>query len=299
MSPASITPVFSLSRIKLTLPVLKRASHCFVTCEVITKLTMGTQVREPGRGMERFARTFEDILSDVSYLGPLGEGMYGRADRVLYKDRPACLKIAWPEAIKLCQEDGQNLLEDFRREAETLLVFEGTGLAPRLYGFGVDHPVIVMEYIEGVTLHQFAHTEMGHNKSVIYAILIQLAQQLDHIHGLNYAHSDAHDRNIIVCQKGTGYQVRLIDFGNAQKIRLDVDDPSELDGPLRFTDPASLVKFKYQCDLEHVLTHVTALTGDVQQKHIMDCVNWALDTHHGHTPMQRLAGLLAHLAAKH
>lgn len=74
--------------------------------------------------------------------------------------------------------------------------------------------VIVMEYVQGSGLEQFAF-EQRKNPLVIVDALIKLAAQFEDVHKSGIIHGDIKPANILVQRTGNEIQTRVIDFGTA------------------------------------------------------------------------------------
>jgi eukaryotic-like serine/threonine-protein kinase len=84
-----------------------------------------------------------------------------------------------------------------------------------VYDFGEDHgrPFLVMEFLEGESLHDaIRHRHLGDFQSRM-RIALQVARALDHIHARKIIHRDVKPENIHV---GAGGKVKLMDFGIAK-----------------------------------------------------------------------------------
>ncbi|MEU8387466.1 serine/threonine-protein kinase [Micromonospora sp. NPDC048843] len=101
----------------------------------------------------------------------------------------------------------------FRREANLLKQLRHPGI-PRQFDIGKhgDDPYLVMEYVDGGSLHQFLETN-NPSISTIASIVVQVAAALDAVHALPVVHRDLKPHNILIAADGT---VKLIDFGVAK-----------------------------------------------------------------------------------
>jgi serine/threonine protein kinase len=166
-----------------------------------------------------------DVLGDRYELAKLiGKG--GMAEvweaRDLQVQRRVAVKFLRPDQDPAGIEDEEGWFENltalrgrFRREGALLGRLRHPGI-PELFGqgsYGTD-PYIVMQLIEGVSLHHFLER---HNPTVgaAAAIVAQIADALVHVHSLPVVHRDIKPYNLLVAQNGT---VVLIDFGIAKPV---------------------------------------------------------------------------------
>lgn len=240
-------------------------------------------------GIESLTFPFVDIMRDVTFTQRfLGKGVSARADLVKYKGQVACMKTVIDE------ESVENPLQLFTREAEILYHLNGAGSAPRLYAVGKDKPVLIMEFVKGVTLKEILKTKYGKNKCNVYTILTDTAHHLNTIHDQNYTHNDVHSENIIVCdgnkEECNNFKVRLIDFGLSGTISKEKETSNKAASlPTFFKDTFSIFKL------------VSTSTQDITYEQIRQYTSRALDENNcideGNTPIQRVISILAKLGA--
>ena len=100
---------------------------------VMTDITERKQAQEAlQKSEERFlelAKTVGEIVwsasldgSRLTYINPMAERVYGRANEEFYEDAQLWLKIVHPEDQRLVQDSAQRLLEDGHREVEYRIV---------------------------------------------------------------------------------------------------------------------------------------------------------------------------------
>lgn len=83
-----------------------------------------------------------------------------------------------------------------------------------VYGFEVNAvlgPVVVMEYIDGITLNQFLSEGKPKPIDVRLKIARQIADTLNHIHRLGISHRDLKPNNILITQRN---DAKIIDWGS-------------------------------------------------------------------------------------
>ncbi|MEY4565258.1 MAG: serine/threonine-protein kinase PknD [Planctomycetota bacterium] len=76
-------------------------------------------------------------------------------------------------------------------------------------------PYIVMQYIDGVTLHEYVTRGSCSNENEIWKIFSPLAASLDAAHELKIFHRDIKPSNILIAKNGKPY---FIDFGIARQV---------------------------------------------------------------------------------
>ena len=166
-----------------------------------------------------------DVLGDRYELAKLiGKG--GMAEVWEARDqqvqRRVAVKFLRPDQDPGGIEDEEGWFENltalrgrFRREGALLGRLRHPGI-PELFSqgsYGTD-PYIVMQLIDGVSLHHFLER---HNPTVgaAAAIVAQIADALVHVHSLPVVHRDIKPYNLLVAQNGV---VVLIDFGIAKPV---------------------------------------------------------------------------------
>lgn len=77
---------------------------------------------------------------------------------------------------------------------------------------GKDAPFILMEWCDGVTLHE-AEPGAEERASLAIVLLAELARALTDLHGAGIAHGDIKPANILVSHTESGYRARLVDLG--------------------------------------------------------------------------------------
>ncbi|GHF26647.1 hypothetical protein GCM10010218_04430 [Streptomyces mashuensis] len=134
------------------------------------------------------------------------------------------------------REVQRELLGRFRREALLLEQLAHPGI-PEFYAQGsfAGRPYLVMQWVEGVTLHDFLKRHGALALPVAVAGAVQIARALAHAHAHSVVHRDVKPYNVMLADDGT---VVLIDFGIAKPLT---------DEATRYTRPGStLGSFGYQ-----------------------------------------------------
>ncbi len=118
-------------------------------------------------------------------------------------------------AIKILLTEGDpDLLGRFRSEAETTARLQHKNIV-RVYKYGEQdgRPYLVMEYLEGKTLHAIIKEHAPLTLLEKVGILYQAAQGLQYAHSKNVIHRDIKPSNIMMIRDGT---VKIMDFGIAR-----------------------------------------------------------------------------------
>ncbi len=149
-------------------------------------------------------------ISDYEILDLLGSGGMGRVFRVrnVISDRIDAMKVLLPD---LTLEP--DLAARFTAEIRTLAGFDHPNIAQLRTAFTYDNQlVMIMEYIEGVTLEQRARRSALSIAEVLdYAS--QALSALSYAHGRGVVHRDIKPANMMVTTHGI---LKLMDFGIAK-----------------------------------------------------------------------------------
>jgi WD40 repeat protein/tRNA A-37 threonylcarbamoyl transferase component Bud32 len=174
-------------------------------------------------------------LGKFALLERVGQGAFGAVwkahDTLLH--RVVALKI--PHAGRLTEAEE---LERFHREARAAAQLRHPGIVPVHEVLTVDElPVIVSEFVEGVTLKDFLEVrKLPFRESV--ALMADLAEALDYAHQMGLVHRDLKPANVMLERAerdGHGSEAArgrpmLMDFGLA--LRDDAEATLTLDGQL-------------------------------------------------------------------
>jgi len=129
-------------------------------------------------------------------------------------DRPVAIKLLLPNLNADTQA-----FERFRREARAAARVKHQNVAD-IYDYGVladDEAYIVMELVDGETLHERLRREGRLPIAEIVMISSQVAEGLEAAHHSGIIHRDLKPSNIILNQDaGGGTRVKIIDFGIAK-----------------------------------------------------------------------------------
>ena len=138
-------------------------------------------------------------------------------------------------AIKLIKRgmDTDQVLQRFRTERQILAGFDHPNIARLLDGgcTGTGLPYFVMEYVDGVSIHQFCDGKKL-NITERLRLFRQVCAAVDYAHRNLVVHRDIKPSNILVTAEGVP---KLLDFGIAKILQNQSDDPATATGMLLMT----------------------------------------------------------------
>ena len=145
-------------------------------------------------------------MSWLKVFSFLGEGSFGRVDRVRYHGE---------DAIRKSMTNGQD-----RKccvwEAWVTLEVEGAGGAPRLRALTSDMDGMIMDYV-GEPLNSYCYKE-NCTLGTALRVMLGVVQSLAEVHGEGFLHNDIKDDNILVSGPSSNPSVHVIDFRLATKL---------------------------------------------------------------------------------
>ena len=145
----------------------------------------------------------------------LGEGAMGVVFEGFDPDieRRVAIKTLHPHLIR--DKNGAEFLERFKREAKSAARCTHPNIVTVLeYGQDDDTPFIVMEFVEGVSLHDLLKAGRGISLKKTLSIISQLLKALNAAHQLQIVHRDIKAANVMILKEGGN--VKLADFGIAR-----------------------------------------------------------------------------------
>jgi eukaryotic-like serine/threonine-protein kinase len=151
---------------------------------------------------ERFGRY--EVIDEI------GDGAMGRVYRAW---DPAVKRVVAVKTVKteyLTRDTGEEYLKRFRREAQAAGGLSHPAIV-RVFDLGDDH--LVMELVEGRTLHQMVREQGRIAPGEALRLLAPVAEAVDHAHRQGIVHRDIKPANIMVQPDG---QPKLMDFGVAR-----------------------------------------------------------------------------------
>jgi serine/threonine-protein kinase len=151
---------------------------------------------------ERFGRY--EVIDEI------GDGAMGRVFRAW---DPAVSRVVAVKTVKtevLTRDTRDEFLRRFRREAQAAGGLNHPAIV-RVFDLGDDY--LVLEYIEGRTLHRLIRDEGRLAPPRALPLLAGLAEAVDHAHRAGIVHRDIKPANVMIQPDG---QPKLMDFGVAR-----------------------------------------------------------------------------------
>jgi serine/threonine-protein kinase len=140
-----------------------------------------------------------------------GWGAYGAVYRALgVEGRPVALKLALHAGDERFAREGE-LLSRIRHPSVPHLVDQGRWQQLE----SLPHPYLVMEWVEGVSLYEWARVHGPSSRQVLH-VLARLARALEATHAAGGVHRDVKGDNVLV--SAAAGQVFLTDFGSGHYV---------------------------------------------------------------------------------
>lgn len=122
-------------------------------------------------------------------------------------------------AVKVLKREfvnDQDFIDKFKQESMSAARLNHKNIV-NVYDTGVDDGIyyIVMEYLEGITLHELIQKNKGLSTDTAVDICIQICEALDHAHSNGIIHRDIKPHNILIDKNN---QVKVADFGIARAV---------------------------------------------------------------------------------
>ncbi|HBH12141.1 MAG: Serine/threonine-protein kinase Sp [Clostridiales bacterium 38_11] len=122
-------------------------------------------------------------------------------------------------AVKVLKKEFVNdpdFINKFKQESTSAARLNHKNIV-NVYDTGVDDGIyyIVMEYLEGITLHELIQQNKGLSIDTAVDICIQICEALDHAHSNGIIHRDIKPHNILIDKNN---QVKVADFGIARAV---------------------------------------------------------------------------------
>jgi serine/threonine-protein kinase len=122
-------------------------------------------------------------------------------------------------AVKVLKKEfvnDQDFINKFKQESMSAARLNHKNIV-NVYDTGVDDDIyyIVMEYLEGITLHELIQQNKGLQTDTAIDICIQICEALDHAHSNGIIHRDIKPHNILIDRNN---QVKVADFGIARAV---------------------------------------------------------------------------------
>jgi serine/threonine-protein kinase len=220
-------------------------------------------------------------IGDYRIVDVIGSGGMGTVYKVQHviSDRIEAMKVVLPSLI-----DSPELAERFMREIKVQARLSHPNIASLHNALRAEQSLLmVMEYIEGATLHaRLRETTLGISRSI--DIALQILSALGYAHAQGVVHRDIKPANVMITPEG---MVKLMDFGIARA----ADHQDHLTrtgaavGSLYYMSPEQVqgVLVDHRSDLYSLgITFYEMVTG---QKPITGDTSWAImNAHLSQTP---------------
>ncbi len=189
--------------------ICRACQHCYEDADIICEQEDHGALVAARSGMRLIADKYRlDRLVARGGMGAVYAGTH------VELDRPIAVKLLLPNS----QADPQ-AFERFRREARAAARIKHSNVAD-IYDYGAladDEAYIVMELVEGETLHERLKREGQLPFAEIVTISRQIADGMEAAHQSGVVHRDLKPSNIILNQNADGsVQVKIVDFGIAK-----------------------------------------------------------------------------------
>ncbi|HZU38707.1 MAG TPA: serine/threonine-protein kinase [Gemmataceae bacterium] len=191
--------------------------------ELLQHTPAGSDVEETGPFGSAASQTFTTPAEQASGHAPgkfgkytvlekLGEGGQAIVYRVLHPELGKEMVLKWhhlpvppdPELRQMFLKEGKLLASLEPPHPNLVTVYDA--------GFEGDHPFVLMEYVRGRTLEQYAQTTRPDPMQAA-RLVAQVARAVAYVHARGITHRDLKPRNLLIDEHGSP---RLIDFGLAQ-----------------------------------------------------------------------------------
>ncbi len=151
----------------------------------------------------------------------LGRGAYGVVFGCEQVDigRYVAVKTLLPQAFL----QGE-IVKRFHREAQLISRLDHSNVI-RLFDYGIHEDLLYMavEFVSGETLGSLMKRTGPMDANVVVEISLQILAGLEHAHQAGIVHRDLKPENVIVIEKETGFEAKILDFGISKLIRGDED----------------------------------------------------------------------------
>ena len=156
-----------------------------------------------------------DTIGKYQIKSLLGEGAMGVVYEGFDPDIERRVAIKTLHTHLVTEKHGDEFLERFKREAISAARCTHPNVVTILE-YGQDHemPYIVMEYVEGASLHEIVKRGRAISLKNTMSIMSQLLKALHSAHQLDIVHRDIKTANVMILKDGGG--VKLADFGIAR-----------------------------------------------------------------------------------
>jgi serine/threonine-protein kinase len=162
------------------------------------------------------------IAGKYRLITKLSEGGMGAVWRAEH------LELNCPAAVKLLDPafaESPEAFARFKREAQSAASLRSTNIV-QIFDFGLDDgvPYIAMELLRGQSLAERLSEKCPLSPRETAVILSQVAKAVTWAHGMGIVHRDLKPGNIFLSEDAGETVVKLVDFGIAKPLHLDLSD---------------------------------------------------------------------------
>ncbi|XP_070687931.1 tyrosine-protein kinase JAK2 [Pempheris klunzingeri] len=183
----------------------------------------------------------------LRYISSLGKGNFGSVELCRYD--PLGDNVGELVAVKKLQPNSQSTLEDFKKEVNTLSVFQCDYIVKYrgvCYSMGRLSMSLVMEYLPyGSLIGYLENNRYNITTRRMLLFASQICKGMEYLQSLRYVHRDLAARNILVASESL---VKIADFGLTKIIPFDkeyyrVTQPGE--SPIFWYAPESISESRF------------------------------------------------------
>lgn len=161
-----------------------------------------------------------DVIADKYLIKTeLGRGAYGVVFGCDQVDvgRYVAVKTLLPQAFLKGE-----IVQRFHREAQLISRLDHPNVI-RLFDYGVHDDLLYMavEFVSGETLAKLIERSAPMAPETVIEISLQILAGLDHAHQEGIVHRDLKPENVIVIEKESGFEAKILDFGISKLTRGD------------------------------------------------------------------------------
>ncbi len=183
--------------------------------------------------------TLPQKIGKYEIHGELGQGAMGKVYKGFDPHISRWVAIKAIVKASLAPVDLQHMISRFRHEARAV----GKLIHPRIvqiYDYGEDEELayIVMELVNGKSLHQFLANGANYSQSEIVEIIRPLLDALGYVHAEGVVHRDLKPSNILINNDG---RIKVCDFGIAHTETSELTQLGDVLGSLHYMSPEQFI----------------------------------------------------------
>lgn len=178
----------------------------------------------------QFDPLLEELPEQYELLMKVRQGGMGAIYRARnkYTNADFAIKILLPKYAA-----DEDMRQRFITEAKAASALKHPGIC-QVRDFGITKskmPYLVMDWLEGMTLHEKVETQGPLAERDAIAVFIQIASAIGHAHKTKVIHRDLKPEHVVLCKNENNEQndVRIVDFGIA-KLLHDESAPAPKEG---------------------------------------------------------------------